>query len=106
MNSRELRIGNFVYGAMDVPGKVESKDFEKIEQNPESVRPIPLMDLWLIRFGAVRQPWGWVLNEILIKTNNDRFWIELGNGNRIKLPFVHSLQNFFSLLGTELEIKS
>ena len=67
------------------------------------IEPIALTEEWLIKFGANLFPWGWVINEILIRTNNkQKFWIELGNGKRIELPYVHTFQNFISLAGEEL----
>jgi hypothetical protein len=103
--ANELRIGSYVdlYGST---AQVTRYDFSPDKPNGLAVdhgKPIPLNTEWLERFGASLHPWGWVLCEILIRWNmRDKFWIELGNGKRIDLPYVHTLQNFFALTGNEL----
>jgi hypothetical protein len=68
--------------------------------------PIPLSQEWLLKFGYAIQPWGYVKEERpLIRfslTPNEKYWIELGNGFRIDLPYVHTLQNFIQLIEKEL----
>jgi len=53
--------------------------------------------------------WGYVKEESpLISfslTPKEKYCVELGNGFRIDLPFVHTLQNLIQLTGTELTIK-
>ncbi len=124
MKAKELRINNQIYFSTDdgktkrihivVPKdihvmnlcEVESLLAEGKSRESECYYPIPLTEEWLLKFGAILYPWGWVLKEFLIATNHkDKYWIEVGNGKRIKIPYVHTLQNFFALTGTELEIK-
>ena len=101
-NEAELSIGNYVLHHLD--NKIIQLDF--IESDDFCFNdPIPLTEEWLLKFGAVCQPWGWVLHEILIKWSKDKYWIELGNGKTIELPYVHNLQNLFTLTGNELTIK-
>jgi hypothetical protein len=113
MKASELRIGNYVLGLTGKPFEVVcSVDDGRIATDNENsynihhIDAIPLTDEWLLDFKAELFPWGWVLNEILIRTNHKgKYWIELGNGKCIQLPYVHTLQNFFALTGEELTIK-
>ena len=55
---------------------------------------------YLVEKGFSCMPWGYVKNEILIRTNHkDKFWIELGNGKRIELDSVDKLQLLYKLAG-------
>ena len=135
MKASELRIGNYIEGFYETEidrGNGIIEDVEASEtvrvvgldscgfsewsvwvedgdmEEYDEFKPIPLTEEWLLKFGAKLQPWGWVLNEILIrwsKLGHKVFWIEIGNGKRIELPYVHTLQNFFALTGEELKIK-
>ena len=87
------------------------KDFVKLDLSHDAlqkveiqeVNPIFLTDEWMAKTEAKLFPWGWVIGEVLIRTNmKDKFWIELGNGVRIDLTYVHTLQNFIALIGEEL----
>jgi hypothetical protein len=104
MKANELRIGNYV----EKENEIYVADFITI-QMAHNYNPIPLTEEWLLKFNAVCQPWGWTLFGVIIRwtIHNEiiNYWIELGNGKIIKLPFVHTLQNFFSLTGEELTIK-
>ena len=82
--------------------------------NIENLAGIPLSEEWLLKFGFGLLPWGFVIkgNEdkaVLIRHSykpNLKLWVEVGNGLRTELKYVHQLQNlFFALTGTELEIK-
>jgi len=111
MNANELRIGNWVKRDAQPKGFiVTSYSICTCESHSEWYDPIPLNEEWLLKFNAVCQPWGWVLDGVIIRWNiikdECRYWIELGNGKIIKLPYVHTLQNFFALTGEELTIKS
>lgn len=115
MKAQDLRIGNYVR-CYDVNVTVSSIRISYIENESDDggqynlldVEPILLTEEWLLKFGWICQPWGWVLHEILIRftrTNSkNKYWIELGNGKRIDIPYVHTLQNFFALTGNELTI--
>jgi hypothetical protein len=107
MNPSELRSGNYVTYEEEVY-EVEwiycSKPF-----NPEDYQPIPLTEGWMLGFAFERYPWGWVRKTkgdkaVLVCQSKDKYWIEIGNGLRIDLPYVHTLQNFFVLTGGELTI--
>jgi hypothetical protein len=132
MKTTELRIGNYI---MDRGNKIwqienwenESKvaakepiigicDFTKkpihghpLTEEVDFLKPIPLTNEWFLKFGYVLKPWGYVKEgSPLIRfslTPKEKYWVELGNGFRIDLPFVHTLQNLIQLTGTELTIK-
>ncbi|AZB01273.1 hypothetical protein EG359_17365 [Chryseobacterium joostei] len=74
-----------------------------------TVKPIDLTEEWLIKFGFTRQPWGLVIGKILFKDKNHEckeLTLEVGNGFRTTVTYVHQLQNLFhSLTGEELTIK-
>ena len=109
MKSTELRIGNvFVQKGCDFIEYVTLETFELLSRNAIIIKPVPLNEKWLLRFGAVHQPWGWVLFGFLIRWSLNpklKYWLEVGNGKRIYFPYVHILQNFFALTQKELEIK-
>lgn len=125
MKANELKIGNYVHykntDYKDIPRKInytcdpnliglERVSANRIEYN--HIEPIKLNQDWLLKFGYSFQPWGCVKEgSPLIKfslTPNEKYWIELGNGFRIELPYVHTLQNLTELTGGELtyEIES
>jgi hypothetical protein len=62
MKANELRIGNYVY---DTLGKVNKIDLEAItyvvKEPHNQVKPIPLTEEWLLKFGFEKDTW----------TNND-----------------------------------
>lgn len=68
---------------------------------PEEIEPIALIKEQLSKFGYSFQPWGCVkLDSPLIYFSlipKEKYWIELGNGFKIKIPYVHTLQNILKL---------
>lgn len=111
MKGKPLRVIGINLGRLDKlfpksTGRISLETFDRklqFSQMDEFIQAIILTEEWLLKFGAILQPWGWVLNEILIRWNlKDKFWIELGNGKKIELPYVHIFQNFFALTGEEL----
>jgi hypothetical protein len=107
MEITELRVGNWARRDYLPDGfQIDVNSFIVCDRDPEMYQPIPLTEEWLLKFGFELFPWGWVFGGILVRWNiKDKYWIELGNGQRIEIPFVHTLQNFFVLTGTELEMK-
>ena len=111
MNISELNVGNIIFEPLNEDKKA-FKVFEVYHEecndkinffNALNFEPVPLTEEWMRKFKFELFPWGWVLNEILIKTNHkNMFWVELGNGKRIKFEYVHTLQNFMALTGNEL----
>ena len=64
------------------------------------VRFVILNADWLTKFGYVQQPWGWVKEGSPLI--NFAYHVELGNGFRINLLYIHQLQNLIRLTGKEL----
>lgn len=119
MQPNELRIGNWVKSDTNKEYQIELSDFADWYYDHNShefgnyIKPIPLTEEWLMKFGFELLPWGWVHGTlkdraVLIRRSftKDKYWIELGNGLVIDLPYVHTLQNFFILTGEELTIKT
>lgn len=70
-----------------------------------NVSPVRLNEEILLRFGAVRNPWGVNVGELLFKCNSDcsKLTLQVGNGHRVEINYVHELQNlYYSLTKKEL----
>lgn len=107
----DLRIGNWVntdnFDSVEIIELRENKCRIKQENGHisfvdyERLFGDKLTNDWLLTFGYYLHPWGYVKeNYPLIAfslTPKEKYWIELGNGFRIYLPYVHSLQNFINL---------
>jgi len=120
MKVNELRIGNFIAYEPTIDDweeiYVKPGTIIQCEISPDSFEPIPLTEKWLRDFGFSRHHEDYSINTIYIKNvvNNNEFeWgvypNELGSGiqikNRIRLKYVHQLQNLhFALTGEELII--
>jgi len=73
-------------------------------------QPIPIDEYWLLKIGFQRFPWGLVKGELLFKDNIQdpckELTLEIGNGFRTTVKFIHELQNlYFALTNLELTIK-
>lgn len=114
-----LRIGNYVGSgkgfykiyAMSMPHVLAIQDYKEEIDSEEKVyptnsiilNPINLNTEWMKDFGFKLFPWGYVKNEVLIRYsfnghNTAQFWLEVGNGLRVELEFVHQLQNLYYVL--------
>lgn len=75
-------------------GHISFVDYERLSGDK-------LTNDWLLTFGFELHPWGYVKQDYpLIRFSlnpNEKYWIELGNGFKISLPFVHTLQNVMIL---------
>ena len=113
VRASELRIGNLVGVSWNnifstvieiTTDDVKLKDgFATYNQ----LQPIPLTEEWLLKFGFERQPWGLVKGGLLFKDNIkypcEELTLEIGNGFRVTVQYVHQLQNlYFALTGEEL----
>lgn len=122
MIANELRIGNkiqdrngFIFNVIGIGEDWITTDFESNEgdvwefnfkTNPP--KPIELTEEILLKCGFKRFPWGLVINELLFKDDLKCSFLELeiGNGFRVKVNFLHQLQNlYYYLVGKELEIE-
>ena len=120
MKATELRIGNWVKWNYEErsDGNAYPVEFgyelDDIKNNPNIVKPIPLTEEWLKRFGYYTSngPWG----TIAVRGDGrkttyqlDRYgeyWTHDREGYRVDLKYVHQLQNlYFALTGQELELK-
>ena len=111
-----MRIGNLFERDGNILEVVRiSKDgainYEIVEKskgqhvNGGVVRPIPLTEEWLLRFGFKRFPWGLVKDNLLFKDDLKCTYLilQVGNGFEVKVSCVHELQNlYFALTNNEL----
>jgi len=118
MDSKELRIGNYVYF------KGVEVDVFSIEKNPidwervngvrceenyvSAIKPIPLTEEWLLKFGFDSNGWkGEFIKyaEGYIYLFGEESCI-FAQAYKIEIKHVHQLQNlYFALTGEELTIK-
>ena len=116
MEANELRIGNWVYLgrniiAIDGIGKdfVFNGSTHWNLDAPNLIKPIPLTEKYLLRFGFERSGLYHVKNQVHI--HDEHGWTDTGyeyrfNYTSIKIKHVHQLQNlYFALTGEELTIK-
>jgi hypothetical protein len=85
------------------------KDFIHIGDLIESdlVKPIPLTEEWLLKFGFQRFPWGLVKDGLLFKDDLKCSYLilQVGNGFERKIHYVHEFQNlYFALTQRELTV--
>ena len=75
-------------------------------QKLKYIKPIPLTEDWLIKFGFEETSKNTFVNEFLIfKISENKFMYEPLN-EIIELKYIHTLQNyFFALCGKELILK-
>lgn len=97
---------------------IEDKYKDTYGQWIKHLKLIPLTEEWLLKFGFLRHHLDYTNGVIYIKnvpgTNEFEWGVfpnELGSGiqikNRIKLKYVHQLQNlYFALTGKELEYEN
>ena len=106
MEAKELMIGNYVKDPYNTEIRLVS-----VEKSAGQLRPIPLTEEWLIKFGFYRKNFAWVLCEPSSNMTKFEFsiWEDLTYNTaelRPPIDFVHQLQNlYFALTGEELSIK-
>lgn len=119
MKESELRIGNLVYfKSEDDDFAIELKfDFEN-GWNMNYIKPIPLTEEWLLKFGFIKfdsekiyAEWfldfdGDLKYKIMQDKRYDNTFIMTNEYKPIKLQYIHQLQNlYFALTGEELTTK-
>lgn len=129
MDARELRIGNLVFDEDGDIGVVyliaeifvgqRFKNGNQFSQDYEFLKPIPLTEEWLIKFGFTKEEddgdmkyYSRVLNDdwlIIFDHEQIRFDFRKRSGSHIvfyddkHFQFIHQLQNlYYALTGTEL----
>jgi hypothetical protein len=111
IRENELRVGNWVLSPTQ--GEIQIENGWQIDEG-EEVKPIPLTEEWLFKFGFKFDGhcswWKNKLIELTIDTGEDEYSVFNDNGDYITLKgikYVHSLQNlYFALTGEELTIKT
>ena len=119
MNAQELRIGNWLHSNLtEMDFRVTSRDILNIEGYPNTCKPIPLTEEWLLKFGFEKAPLvdkylkGYFTYDSKLKYFTYFTDIEDGGYENIiiqkeKLKYVHQLQNiYFALIGEELILKN
>jgi hypothetical protein len=109
IKANELRIGNLVYD--NLGGTLKIKGIS-LESGLSHIKPIPLTEEWLLKFGFERQENNWKTMDLHFATIS---WERLAGTalsfekESIYLPnikHVHQLQNlYFALTREELTIK-
>jgi len=102
MDNKELRIGNLVFDLE------EKENTEVIQWTFESdyftsLKPIPLTEEWLIKFGFVVAKTRWRKGAVVLSKNDNGY---LFKTTAINIKHLHQLQNlYFALTNEELTIK-
>lgn len=115
MRANELRIGNLVLINSNIH-EVDVVDYNQVIATVTGlielkyVKPIPLTEEWLLRFGFDKSGLYHAKNQVYIYY--ERRWTDTGyeyrfNYTSIKIKHIHQLQNlYFALTGEELTIKN
>ena len=105
MEENELRIGNWVLSPTQ--GEIQIENGWQIDEG-EEVKPIPLTEEWLERFGFEYSDLNgdsglWKIPPFQIYGKYNQFLYDY----RLDVNYVHQLQNlYFALTGEELTIKT
>ena len=120
MKATELRIGNWVKWNYEErsDGNAYPVEFgyelDDIKNNPNIVKPIPLTEEWLVKFGFEYKDGYLTLELGYFSGSNFIYWIgdvlnlfcKSGMMLTNNIKYVHQLQNlYFALTGEELKIK-
>jgi len=108
MKATELRIGNYVVGDSGTPYRIELSDFadwyndHNSHEYGDHVKPIPLTEEWLTRFGFVKEKGSYIMGVHQSRFSGlMKFKFDPLDITRVK--YVHELQNlYFALTGEEL----
>lgn len=124
LKANELRIGNYLNGKQGhvIITEIRENNIVKIHDNTSSfyvgdcLKPIPLTEEWLLKFGFERtdqednsnDDWIWLFyQKDKIYIDGSDLTIETASGIVIKIEYVHQLQNlYFALTGEELILKN
>jgi len=114
MESKDLRIGNWVYMEKGIVlTRQVSLDLILNDGRGYNLNPIPLTEDWLLRFGLIK--FSTNENEVAFRlSEGSRYYVEMrkewtvddyGNNLQIEIKSVHQLMNLYhSLTGKELTI--
>jgi len=107
MKANELRLGNSLIDSRSNEIHVVSGNSIHSMQYAESteiLKPIPLTEEWLLKFGFKSDPENIVfeINGLLVYKQDSTFWFDLISDS-IEIEYVHQLQNlYFALTNKEL----
>lgn len=140
INANELRINNYLYyngnhNHIGIVTSIQPRIYFKTNHTSggvkigfnnrfdivyelDKVKPIPLTEEWLLKFGFVYNGWNYDFERFTFHAQgknskgefyNTEFYIKRGKTKCLisfKIEFVHQLQNlYFSLIGEELTLK-
>ena len=119
IQANELRIGNLLnYDTAEgdvVIATIDWQDLQWATEDPKGFNlvhsPIPLTEEWLVKFGFFEiKPLVLIKRGLLFRDNIknpcSELTLEVGNGFRVTVQYLHQLQNlYFAITGEELEIK-
>jgi hypothetical protein len=124
MIASELRIGNLLdYNGKIVKVNTLAIDFHGNQtmlaskenflwnvSKIDGIKPIPLTEEWLLKFGFDERLHGWWSEKIFLrKDENGNLWFDWNGTTQtesIEIKYLHELQNlYFALAGNELKIK-
>jgi len=115
MKASELRIGNYVQAKSlekyiyESPVLINEGYFEMILNNLIDIKPIPLTEDWIVRFGFKKNKYGYYVNNtihFLIGETDEtlgKIILAVNLDKTVIVEHVHQLQNlYFALTGQEL----
>ena len=115
MKAEELRIGNYLLETKQVdydependyyPDRVIRVGKHLFQFEDEDIKPIPLTEEWLVKFGFEKNESRWIFKEIEI-TSWFTFRFSKEPLKVQEIDYVHQLQNlYFALTNEELTIE-
>lgn len=117
MKASELRYGNLIeshFSGCNFAKGIVKVDFYVMQKihlynGLQSLKPIPLTDEWLLKFGfekiIVEDYPLYIYDGFIIEVYTDNCVVSYNNTEITKIKYVHQLQNlYFALTNNEIEI--
>ena len=117
MERSELRLGNLVfedetiysYGINKRVVEMNLDYFNSYSDTWDMIKPIPLTEEWLKKFGFKWKNTGLRLDKYVLRNQIDGWFMYISNESlnfTVHIKYIHQLQNlYFALTGKELTIK-
>jgi hypothetical protein len=112
MKANEIRLGNYVYDTLGKVNKIDLDAITYIIKEPlNQVKPIPLTEEWLLKFGFEKKNdyynrCYFSIDGMYIRKDDNEFETEVGECLYKTIYYVHQLQNlYFALNDEELTMK-
>ena len=113
MKASELRIGSWVFSEETESNFViDEHSFSAISvEHIDAIKPIPLTEEWLVRFGFEIKKGAWGTSaeirigrvRYVLYQNRNVWLIDHTDGFRVDFKYIHTVQNhYFALTGQEL----